>query len=231
MLPADHEASQGSVQTIGVADIPGGGQFHLLRHGNDFSIQFDDDELMGSRVRVSEQALGRLACERLTDRHAQVLIGGLGMGFTLGAALSVLGPSAHVTVAELVPQVVAWAKGSLSHIFAGSLADQRLSIEIADVHDVIARAPGRFDAILLDVDNGPDGLVQLANERLYCNWGLRSSYAALRPGGTLAVWSAYPDHAFVDRLEGAGFAVEEVIVPTDAYEEAVQHIIWLATKP
>lgn len=231
MSLAEHHTSPDRIETIGIAQIPGGGEFHLLRRGNDFSIQFDDDELMGSRVRGSEQALGRLACERLTNSEAQVLIGGLGMGFTLGAALSTLGPNAHVTVAELVPQVVAWAKGSLRHIFAGSLADPRVSLEIADVHNVIAHGPGRFDAILLDVDNGPDGLVQLANERLYCNWGLRSAYAALRPGGILAVWSAYPDVAFVDRVERAGFAVEEIMIPTDAYEEAVQHIIWLATKP
>lgn len=231
MSVADHEASLGHVETIGIAQIPGGGEFQLLRRGNDFSIQFDDDELMGSRVRASEQALAHLACERLTNKQAQVLIGGLGMGFTLGAALSTLGPRAHVTVAELVPQVVAWAKSTLSHIFAGSLADPRVSIEIADVHDVIVRAPGRFDAIVLDVDNGPDGLVQLANERLYCNWGLASSYAALRPGGVLAIWSAYPDQDFVDRLNRAGFGVEEIIIPTDAYEEAVQHIIWLASKP
>ena len=231
MAVSEREVSLGRVETVGVAEIPGGGQFQLLRHGSEYSIQFDEDELMGSRVRGSEQALGRLACERLTNGRAQVLIGGLGMGFTLGAALSTLDSSAHVTVAELVPEVVEWAKGSLSHIFGGSLADPRVSVEVADVHDVIARAAARFDAILLDVDNGPDGLVQLANERLYCNWGLRSSYAALRPGGTLAVWSAYPDAAFVDRLECAGFAVDEVTIATDAYQEAVQHIIWLATKP
>jgi spermidine synthase len=201
-----------------------------MRRGSDFSICYGDEELMGSMVRHSEQALATLTCERLGNSGGRWLIGGLGMGFTLGAALAALNPAAEVVVAELVPKVVAWAMGPLAHIIGGSLADPRVSIEVADVHDVIVRAPDSFDAILLDVDNGPDGLIQLANDRLYCNWGLRAAHAALRPGGVLAVWSSYPDADFRERLHRAGFAVEEVTIPTDAYERDVRHTIWLASK-
>lgn len=218
------------VEFVDVAEIPGGGALHLMRRGDEFSIQFGDEELMGSEVWHSEQALATLACERMGNKGGTVLIGGLGMGFTLGAALSALGPDASVVVAELVPKVVAWAKGPLRHIFGDSLGDPRVSLEVSDVHDVIVRSPATFDAILLDVDNGPDGLIQLANDRLYCNWGLRAAHAALRPGGVLAVWSSYPDAEFLERLKAAGFTVEEVTIPTDAYEELVRHTIWLAVK-
>lgn len=218
------------VEFVDVAEIPGGGALHLMRRGDEFSIQFGDEELMGSEVWHSEQALATLACERMGNKGGTVLIGGLGMGFTLGAALSALGPDASVVVAELVPKVVAWAKGPLRHIFGDSLVDPRVSLEVSDVHDVIVRSPATFDAILLDVDNGPDGLIQLANDRLYCNWGLRAAHAALRPGGVLAVWSSYPDAEFLERLKTAGFTVEEVTIPTDAYEELVRHTIWLAVK-
>lgn len=218
------------VEFVDVAEIPGGGALHLMRRGDEFSIQFGDEELMGSEVWHSEQALATLACERMGNKGGTVLIGGLGMGFTLGAALSALGPDASVVVAELVPKVVAWAKGPLRHIFGDSLVDPRVSLEVSDVHDVIVRSPATFDAILLDVDNGPDGLIQLANDRLYCNWGLRAAHAALRPGGVLAVWSSYPDAEFLERLITAGFTVEEVTIPTDAYEELVRHTIWLAVK-
>jgi spermidine synthase len=186
---------------------------------------------MGSQLCGSEQALARLACRRLGDHDARILIGGLGMGFTLGAALAALPASATIVVAELVPKVVAWANGPLAHLFGDSLADPRVSIEIADVHDVIVGAPGRFDRILLDVDNGPDGLIHLANERLYCNWGLRAAYAALRPAGVLAVWSAYADDAFADRLRNAGFAVDEVRIRATGGRTGARHTIWLASKP
>src|SRR5688572_14992775 len=131
------------------------------------------------------------------------------MGFTLGAALSSLSPAAEVVVAELVPEIVKWAMGLLAHLFQDHLVDPRLSLEMADVHDVIIRQEAAFDAILLDVDNGPDGMIHLPNERLYCDWGLRAARHALRPGGVLAIWSAYTDDDFVDRLENAGFDVEE----------------------
>jgi spermidine synthase len=152
------------------------------------------------------------------------------MGFTLGAALDVLPNDAVIVVAELVPKMVAWASGPLAHIFGSKLSDPRVSLEMADVHDVIARETEGFDAILLDVDNGPDGLIHLANERLYCNWGLRAAHAALKPAGVFAVWSAYRDSAFVDRLARAGFAVDEISIEAFPGEDDGMHTIWLATK-
>ncbi len=185
---------------------------------------------MGSQLSGSEEALATLACRRLGSRGNRVLIGGLGMGFTLGAALSTLPASAEIVVAELVPEVVAWANGPLAHLFGNHLSDPRVSLRIGDVHDMIVAAPGGFDGILLDVDNGPDGLIHLANDRLYCNWGLRACYAALRPGGVLAVWSAYTDDAFVDRLRNAGFTVEELRIRATGGRTGARHTIWLASR-
>jgi spermidine synthase len=229
-LLADSQGTIAPAEVLDVAELPAGGQLHLMRWGTEYYIQHGREELMGSEVPQSERALASLVCQRIDRERCSMLIGGLGMGFTLGAALAELGPKATVVVAELVPQVVTWARGPLAHIFGDSLSDPRLVLEVADVHDVIVRAPAAFDAILLDVDNGPDGVIQLANDRLYCNWGLRAAYAALRPGGVLAVWSSYPDAAFCDRLAAAGFAVEEIVMATDAYDEEVRHIIWLASK-
>jgi len=219
------------VQIVDSADIPGGGQLHLLRCGSDFSIQFRSEELMGSQDHSSEEALATLTCERVAAKDGRVLIGGLGMGFTLRAALAAWGPAATIVVAELIPKIVAWAAGPLAHLFGTGLADARVSIEIADVHDVIVGAEATFDAILLDVDNGPDGFIRLENDRLYCNWGLRAAYAALRPGGVLAVWSAYGDPVFARRLETIGFAVVEVDMPDMADTDSRSYTIWFAARP
>lgn len=218
------------MELVDIADIPGGGQLRLFRYGDNYSIEFGAEELMGSCDHVSEEALAHLTCERLGGRDGAVLIGGLGMGFTLGAALAAWSPRSSITVAELVPKVVTWARGPLAHIFRDHLADPRLTIAISDVHDVIAGATERFDAILLDVDNGPDGLIQAENERLYCNWGLRSAHAALRPGGVLAIWSAYTAAGFDCSLEEAGFCVEEMPLPAYAGSNDDFHHIWFATK-
>lgn len=219
------------IELIDTANIPGGGQLRLLRCGPDFAIHFGDEELMGSQAVQSEQALADLAIKHIGKRCDRMLIGGLGMGFTLGAALAALPATSAITVAELVPQVVAWAKGPLAHLFGGALADPRVSVAIADVHDVIDAADQAFDAILLDVDNGPDGLIQLANDRLYCDWGLRSAFGALRPGGVLAIWSAYEDDAFVGRLEKTGFRVDEMKVDDTEGRERAPYTIWLAVRP
>ncbi|MES2174566.1 MAG: spermidine synthase [Pseudomonadota bacterium] len=218
------------VELIDTADLPDGGTLRLLRRGDDYSIRFRDTELMGNQVRQSEEALAILTCERLTQSDSRILIGGLGMGFTLGAALKSLPATASVTVSELLPAIVEWAKGPLAHLFHDYLADPRVTLKMGDVHDAIDQETGGYDAILLDVDNGPDGLIHIANERLYCNWGLRAAHAALRPQGILAIWSAYPDDDFVDRLERARFDVEEVDVAVVIDGEAAAHTIWFATR-
>jgi spermidine synthase len=224
------EAAVIPVELVDTADLPDGGQLRLLQRGDDFSIRFGSEELMGNSVRHSEEALATLGCRHLTGRGGEVLIGGLGMGFTLGAALDVLPSNAKITVAELVPKIVAWAQGPLAAIFGTKLADPRVSVEMADVHDVIVRDAGRFDAILLDVDNGPDGLIHIANERLYCNWGLRAAHAALKPGGVLAVWSAYQAPAFVECLRRADFEVDEIEIEAYPGEPNGMHFIWLAAR-
>lgn len=233
----DHDASRQRrdsrppIETVDIADIPGGGQLHLLKCGREFSIQFGQDELMGSQDHISEKALATLTSQRLANRDGHVLVGGLGMGFTLDAVLAAWNADAAVTVAELVPQVIAWAGGPLAHLFGNNLSDPRVSLRLADVHDVIAEQPERFDAILLDVDNGPDGFITAGNDRLYSPAGLAAAHAALRPGGILAVWSSYPDDIFAGRLEETGFYVDEVVLP--AYVGSTQrwHNIWFAAKP
>lgn len=219
------------LELIDTAEIPGGGQLRLMRRGRDFSILFGRNELMSSRVRGSEEALATLASQRLRSQNPQMLIGGLGMGFTLGAALAALPASAAIIVAELVPQVVTWAKGPLAHLFGNNLTDRRVSVEVRDVHDVIGGASARFHAILLDVDNGPDGLIHAGNDRLYGSQGLRAARAALKPGGVLAIWSAYPDKTFTDRLKKAGFAVDEIKIRATGGRKGAHHLIWMAVKP
>ncbi|MDR3512470.1 MAG: spermidine synthase [Caulobacteraceae bacterium] len=187
-------------------------------------------ELMNSRRSGSEKDLARLACARIAGRpSARVLIGGLGMGFTLSAALAELGPRAQVVVAELSPAVAAWARGPLAHIVGDSLSDPRVAVHEADVADLIASPGAGYDAILLDVDNGPGGLNREANNRLYAAPGLGASRRALRPGGVLAVWSAGPDRDFVNQLRRTGYAVEEVQVRANGNGKGARHVIWLAT--
>jgi spermidine synthase len=185
---------------------------------------------MNSRLAGSEEALATLSFARLAAARAPaILVGGLGMGFTLRALLAIAPPEARILVAELVPEVVAWARGPLAALHAGSLDDRRVSIEIGDVLAAMAARPGACDAILLDVDNGPDGLSRDANDRLYAPAGLATARAALRPGGILAVWAAAADAGFTRRLGAAGFAVDEV--PTRARRgKGARHMIWLATR-
>lgn len=215
---------------IDTARIPGGGALRLMRRGAEFSIMLGDNELMNSRLSGSEQALATLSCERLHDCAApRILIGGLGMGFTLRAVLAALGPSARVDVAELVPAVVAWARGPMAELHGASLTDPRVSIQEADVGQLIRRTRAGYDAILLDVDNGPDGLTREENDGLYTMAGLTAARDALRPGGVLAVWSCAPDRSFTQRLHRAGFGVEEVKVRANGRKGA-RHIVWIATR-
>ena len=202
----------------------------LMQRGDEFSIRIGTIELMNNRLRGSEEALATLTCARLHDRpRARVLIGGLGMGFTLRAALDGLGAEASVVVAELVPAVAAWARGPLAKLFAGSLNDPRVELRLEDVSRSIQSGPAQYDAILLDVDNGPEGLTRRANDRLYDMWGLRRARYALRSDGVLAVWSGGPDRKFKARLQRSGFAVDEVRVHANG-SSGRRHVLWLATR-
>lgn len=216
--------------TLDTAPVPGGGELRLKRRGSEFSIMLGGNELMNTRVNGSEQALATLTCARLTGRKApKILIGGLGMGFTLRAALGALGTDATVLVAELVPAVIAWARGPMAEVFGGSLGDPRVSLVCTDVRRLIIAAGGAFDAIMLDVDNGPDGLTKQANDALYDARGLGEAHAALKPGGVLAVWSAHRDAGFVRRLKNAGFSCEEKQVRAHGGGGS-KHTIWLGTR-
>lgn len=218
-------------ELIDTADVPGGQQLRLFRRGDDFMIVLDHNELMNSRMSGSEEALAVMACDRLAGRAApHMLIGGYGMGFTLRAALAELGGDARISVAELVPEIIEWARGPMAQLAAGCLDDPRVTLVPGDVVDVIAAAKGGYDAILLDVDNGPDGLTREDNDRLYSASGLAAAKAALTPGGILAIWSAAPDQAFARRLGRAGFRVEEVAVRARSNGKGARHVIWFATK-
>ena len=216
---------------IDTAQIPGGGELRLVRRGAEFSIMLGANELMSSRLRGSEEAMATLVCQRLGDPpRPRLLIGGLGMGFTLRAALAELGEEAEVTVAELVPAVVDWARGPMAGLFGTSLSDRRVSLVEADVAELIADPRSAYDAILLDVDNGPDGLSRKSNDRLYRSEGLASARAALRPDGLLAIWSSAPDKAFSQRLRKTGFSAEEIPVRAHGGRSGARHLIWLAVK-
>lgn len=212
------------------ARAPDGGELLLYRRGEEFSIRVSGTELMNSRQHGSEEELAELAWERLAGRDTpHFLIGGLGMGFTLMSALRILPQSARVTVAELVPSVVGWNREHLGHLAGHPLADARTEIQIADVGRLIKQGQKTYDAILLDVDNGPEGLTRKSNNWLYSESGLSSAYFALRPGGVLAVWSSGPDKGFTLRLEKIGFEVEVVTVRARK-TRGERHTIWLARR-
>lgn len=217
-------------QLIGSAIVPGSVQeLRLFKRGDDFMIVLDRNELMSSRMSGSEEALAELACARLATRAApKLLIGGYGMGFTLRAALRVLPADASVWVAELVPEIMAWALGPMAALSSGCLDDPRVRVAERDVAALIAEGRGAYDAILLDVDNGPDGLTHPGNECLYSIRGLAAAKAALSAGGVLAIWSAAPDPAFTRRLNQSGFTVEEVTVRARSNGKGPRHTIWLA---
>lgn len=194
---------------LGTADIPnGGGELKLSKRGHEFSIRLSGmrGDLMNSREHGSEEALAELGCARLNAvDHARVLVGGLGMGFTLATALKSLSPSAQVTVAELIPAVVEWNRGPLGECAGQPLQDERTRVHIGDVAQLLIASKATFDAILLDVDNGPEGLTHTDNDWLYSSDGLCALYKSLRPEGTLAIWSAGPDPLFLIRLKKCGF--------------------------
>jgi spermidine synthase len=218
-------------ELIGVAEVPGGAPLRLFRRGGDFMIVLERNELMSTRMHGSEVALGTMACDRLAGRtKPHMLIGGYGMGFTLRAVLGRLPANAAVTVVELVPGIIDWARGAMAAVTDGCLDDRRVTLTMGDVADAIGQATSAYDAILLDVDNGPDGLTRAANDGIYSKQGLADAKRALRPGGVLAVWSAAPDPAFERLLGRTGLTVETVRVRARENGKGAAHVIWFATK-
>ena len=216
---------------LGGVRIPGdGGALNLFKRGDEFIIRVGATELMNSRAHDSEDSLARLVCARLTHLPAPaLLIGGLGIGYTLAAALKAVGPRAKVLVMELIPAVLQWNRGPLAHLAGDPVSDARVSVRIGDVALPLQTEEEEFDGILLDVDNGPEGLTRDSNNWLYSEEGLSAAYSALRPGGTLAVWSCVADKSFNMRLLKIGFEVEEVRAPSLNEKPDEHNTIWLAT--
>lgn len=221
-------------EALGRTKAPGGSELSLHRRGTEYVIRVDGRDLMGSRQHGSEDALAQLGCRGLEQvATARVLIGGLGMGFTLRAALDVLGPQAKVQVAELVPAVVEWNRGPLAQLAGSPLDDPRVSVFTGDVVALIAESRARYDAILLDVDNGPEALTSPGNAQLYGPAGLARARDALKPGGLLVVWSVSEEPKFTAKLQRAGFAVEltRVLARHNATKRGgKRHVLWLARK-
>ena len=218
-------------ELLATAQVPGGDQLRLFRRDRDFMIVLDRNELMNSRMSGSEEALATLTCARLKKgKNPRLLIGGYGMGFTLRAALAVLPHNASVIVAELVPEIIAWARGPMAELTAGCLDDPRVTVVEEDVAALIGSARGSYDAILLDVDNGPDGLTRAENDALYSVKGLATAKAALTRGGILAIWSAADDPAFTRRLNSNGFTANPTQIRARSNGKGAQHTIWLAEK-
>ena len=210
-----------------------GTTLHLFKRGEAFAIRVDhqDGELMHSSVHHSEDVLAEIACKHIADReHPHLLVGGLGMGFTLASALAHSGSDAHISVAELMPAVVRWNRGDLGAIAGYPILDERVEIIIHDVAHVMRDHPNTFDAIMLDVDNGPDGFTRDDNDDLYGLEGLEIAYEALKPGGILTVWSADRDIEFTQRLMKLGFEVEERRVREDTHNRGAIHTIWVAIR-
>ncbi|MBT3377503.1 MAG: spermidine synthase [Lentisphaerae bacterium] len=214
------------------APVPGDSAMaELWRRGDEFSIRFDREEAMNSRLHGSEDALSEIGCGRIADRkHPHVLIGGLGLGFSLAAALSVLGKGAKVVVGELVPAIVGWNRSILADVAGRPLEDPRVSVREGDVGAIIRKSVDAFDAILLDVDNGPDSFLCRTNHGLYSERGLAATYRALRPKGVFGVWSVGPCRPFTQRLRRMGFQVEEVRVPIRKGRGGRKHLLWIATR-
>ncbi|MCD4719140.1 MAG: hypothetical protein K8S13_04675 [Desulfobacula sp.] len=220
-------------EEIDRAKVPGHeGEIILLKRGSEFSIRTAGTELMNSRVHGSEDALAELTCRRIKQKSdIRILIGGLGMGYTLAATLEQSRPNTRIIVSELIPAVVRWNRKHLGHLARMPLDDSRVSVRKEDVANIIREKKSFWDAILLDVDNGPEGLTRKANDRLYSKSGLRTSFFALCPGGILAVWSSKEDQAFARRLKQCGFTTETITVRARKSGKGSRHTIWLAKKP
>lgn len=209
---------------------PDGPELALYRRGDEFSLRIEAREVMNSRQHHSEDALAQLACAGLHARTgARVLVGGLGMGFTLAAALERLPADAEAVVAEIVPAVVAWNRGPLGDAAGRPLEDPRTRVREGDVADAIRERADAFDAVMLDVDNSPDSLIQRGNDWLYGADGLAAIARALRAGGALTVWSVSPDRGFTRRLRAADFRVKEHAVRARPGRGA-RHHVWVARR-
>lgn len=219
-------------ELLAEATAPDGDRLRLLRRGAEFSIRLQGgNELMNSRLGGSEEALATLAFARLADRAApRVLIGGLGMGFTLRAALAVAPQGAQLTVAEIVPELADWAGRHMAQVFGDCLSDPSVALRIGDVAAMIRAGAGAWDAILLDVDNGPGGLTRPGNDPLYHEAGLRAAHRALTPGGVLAVWSAADDPAFTARLARCGFRAGTHAVRASGSGRGSRHWVWIGVR-
>ncbi|HWN94061.1 MAG TPA: spermine synthase [Methylomirabilota bacterium] len=211
---------------------PDGARLALYEHDGSYCIRLGQEELMHSSLSASELLLGELATERLASHaHPTVLIGGLGLGYTLRSVLKTLGPNATVQVAELMPEVVDWNREFLSGCNGTLLNDPRVEVTVADVWEVITRAgPSRYDSIMIDLDNGPNGMVQKQNDRLYQQDGLRRLASAIKPGGCAAIWSAWLDKRFAERLTEAGFTVQVVPAKRHARAKRFACTIFVADK-
>jgi len=218
---------------LGTAQIPNnGGELKFSRREDEFSIRLSGvrGELMNSRLFNSEKELSKLGCAHIKNvENAQVLVGGLGMGYTLKSALNNITASSQVTVAELIPEVVSWNEGPLGDCAKNPLRDPRAKVHIGDVKELLVSQVPTYDAILLDVDNGPEGLTHSNNNWIYSETGLLSIYETLKPNGVLAVWSAGPDYLFTVRLKKAGFAVSTRVVRARVGKGS-RHTIFLGKK-
>jgi spermidine synthase len=213
------------------ASTPEGGEVVLYERGGVYTIRVNGRELMSSRVHGSEEELARLVCEALGGgNRPRVVIGGLGLGYTLRAALDALPTGAEVRVVELLGAVVEWNRGPLSHLAGRPLDDPRVVVEVGDVMERLHASEGTFDGVILDVDNGPDGLTMAANERIYRDRGLAAIHRALRPGGVLGVWSAEPDRAFARRLSSVGFLVSSKRAAARGGGSGPWHTVFLGRK-
>lgn len=215
------------------AKVPGQKEVITLRQrGQEFSIRTPETELMNSRVHGSEDALADLTLSRINQKPGlRVLIGGLGMGYTLSAALKQSRTDTRITVSELIPEVVRWNRKFIGDLAGMPLQDPRVSVNIEDVASTIKDKKSFWDAILLDVDNGPEGLTRKSNDRLYSESGLKSAFVSLCPGGILSVWSSGENAAFTRRLKYCGFQTRTVPVRARKSGKGSRHTIWLAQKP
>jgi spermidine synthase len=215
--------------TLGRASTPDGGEIVLYERDGAYTIRVNGFELMTSRAHGSEEDLARLTLGRLTAKHPKILVGGLGMGYTLRAVLDVVPPSARVMVAEILPTVIAWNRDELAHLAHSPLEDPRVAVVERDVAEIIGAGPAAFDAVLLDVDNGPAALSVKRNDALYSAPGLAAIRCCLRSGGVLGVWSADPDRAFEKRLRKAGFQLSVDTVAARRGAKGPKHTIFVAT--